>query len=383
MITQLASYQRDLLRLWLPAVVAGTIAWLVFVLIGQTPLLRAAGLAAAVAGVALALRWLGWLLAIAGALALAFTPAFWTQTGGIVSQPATVVLALSAAAAIGVAAVGLSRRPYIALGIALAAFALVFASQIGVARSLRLTLLAASWLIFLLTRAVLITNPRPDGPQPARLKAQYRAGILLTLALGVINDPLFVLFIPAVALALGQSKTPIPWWYWGLLLVLAALGVFGIFSQYYDPRWWTATTEQAELAFQRRNLPYLVVAGLRDGARWLELLIFVGRQFTIVGLLLSLLGLARLARWYPVLGVTTLVGYAAFFLFGLAYYGTDRPILLIPMLMMQTMWITYAVYALGEWLERTVSPLNRRWVRALSPVLYLGFPALLLFNVTV
>jgi hypothetical protein len=380
LIAPLEPYQRDLLRLWLPAVVAGLIAWLAFVLIGQTPLLRAAGLAAAIAGVALALRWMGWLLAIGGALALAFTPAFWTQTGGVVAQPATVVLALSAAAVIGIAAVGLSRRPYIALGIALAAFAFVFASQIGVARSLRLTILAASWLIFLLTRAVLITNPRPDGPQPARLKAQYRAGILLTLALGVINDPLFVLFVPAVALALGQSKTPILWWYWAMLAGLVALGIFGIFSQYYDPQWWSVTTERALRASQRDNLPYVVAAGLRDGARWLELLTFVGRQFTIIGLLLSLLGLARMARWYPVLGVTTMVGYAAFFLFGLAYYGEDRPILLLPMLMMQTMWLTYAVYALGEWLERSVAPLNRRWVRAVSPVSYLVLPLLLLSN---
>jgi hypothetical protein len=361
-------YQRELLRLWLPAVVAGVTAWLIFVLIGQTPLLRAAGLAAAIVGVALALRWMGWLLAIAGALALAITPAFWTQTGGVVATPATVVVALIAAAVIGVAAVGLSRRPYIALGIALAAFAFVFASQIGVARSLRLTILAASWLIFLLTRAVLITNPRPDGPQPARLKAQYRAGILLTLALGVINDPLFVLFVPAVALALGQSKTPILWWYWAMLAALAAVGVFGIFSQYHDPSWWTASTDNALQFSERNNLPYLVGAGLRDGARWLELLTFVGRQFTIIGLLLSLLGLARMARWYPVLGVTTMVGYAAFFLFGLAYYGEDRPILLIPMLMMQTMWLTYAVYALAEWLERSAAPLTRRWVRNVSPV---------------
>jgi hypothetical protein len=367
LIAPLEPYQRDLLRLWLPAVVAGVIAWLVFVLIGQTPLLRAAGLAAAIGVVALSLRWMGWVLAVGGALALALSPAFWTQTGGIVAQPATVVVALIAAAVIGIAAVGLSRRPYVAVGIALAAFAFVFASQIGVARSLRLTILAASWLIFLLTRAVLITNPRPDGPQPARLKAQYRAGILLTLALGVINDPLFVLFIPAVALALGQSKTPILWWYWGMLIGLVVLGIYGIYSQYYDPLWWSLTTEQALEASQRDNLPYLVVSGLRDGARWLELLTFVGRQFTIVGLLLSLLGLARMARWYPVLGVTTMVGYAAFFLFGLAYYGDDQPILLIPMLMMQTMWLTFAVYALGEWLERSLAPLNRRWLRAVSP----------------
>ncbi len=380
MIDRFEPYQRDLLRLWLPAAAAGLITWLIFVLVGETPMLRAAGLAAAVAGVALALRWMGWLLAIGGSLALAFTPAFWTQTGGIVAEPATIVLALSAAAVIGIAAVGLSRRPYIALGVALAAFAVVFASQIGVARSLRLTLLAASWLIFLLTRAVLITNPRPDGPQPARLKAQYRAGILLTLAVGVINDPLFVLFIPAVALAIGQSKTPIPWWYWALLVGLVLLGLFGLNSQYYHPRWWNATVEQANRAVLRRDLPYLVLAGLRDGGRWLELLIFVGRQFTVVGLLLSLLGLTRLARWYPVLGVTTMVAYAAFFLFGLAYYGPDRPILLIPMLMMQSMWITYAVYALSEWLERTVSPLNRRWVRAVSPVFYLGLPLLMLSN---
>lgn len=376
----LNDYQQRTLKLWLPTLVAGVLAWLAFILIGQTPPVRATGLALAILGVALGLRWLGSLLAVTGALALAFSPAFWQQTGGGGTLPATLVVALSLAAVIGTVAVSLSRRPYVALAIALAVFGAIFASQIGTTRSLRFTILASAWLIYLLTRAILLTNPRPDGPPPARLNAQYRAGILLILALGVINDPLFVLFVPAVALALAQTRTRIPWWYQAIIVGVLALGIYGIFNEYFDPRWWGVSAERA-VRFIGVDLPFLIASGWRNPDRWIEMFQFITAQFTIVGLGLGVLGMARLARWYPTLGVTTLVAYAAFFGFGLAYYGADRAILLLPMLIIQVMWITYAVYTFSEWLEKSVAPAQSAVVRQVAQIAYVVLPALLLWNI--
>jgi hypothetical protein len=378
---QLTDYQQRNLKLWLPALLAGAIAWLAFVLIGSTPLLRSVGLALAIVGTALGLRWLGSLLSVAGALALAFSPAFWGQTGGGGTVPATIVLALSIAAVIGSLAVGLSKRPYVALAAALAVFAVIFATQIGVARSLRFTVLASAWLIYLLTRAILITNPRPDGPPPARLNAQFRAAILLTLSLGVINDPLFVLFVPAVTLALTQSKTRIPWWYWAIVGGISLLGVYGLIREYYDPRLWLVSAEGALRRSERNDLPYLIAAGWRDPMRWVDLFNFIATQFTVVGLALGVFGLARLSRWHPVLGVVSMVAYAAFFVFGLAYYGRDRAVLLLPLLIIQVMWITYAVYTFSEWIEKSVSPHNRERLRTAAQGVYLLLPALLLWKV--
>ncbi|HRL11967.1 MAG TPA: hypothetical protein PKX07_08805, partial [Aggregatilineales bacterium] len=57
-----------------PPILSALIAFALFVLVGGTPMLRAAGMALAVAGIALTLRRMGGLLAICGGLALALSP---------------------------------------------------------------------------------------------------------------------------------------------------------------------------------------------------------------------------------------------------------------------------------------------------------------------
>lgn len=377
----LTEYQRQLIKLWLSPLVAGAGVWLVFIFVGQTPVARASGLALAIVGVALALRWLGSVLAIIGALALAFTPAFWQQTGGGGVLPATLVIALSVAALLGTVIIGMSRRPYVALAAALVVFGAIFASQLGEARSLRFTILAGAWLLFLLFRAILLTNPRPDGPPPARLNAQFRAGIVLILTLGVINDPIFVMFVPAVVLGLAGTHTRLRWWFWIIIAGVVGLGVYGLFTEYYDPRWWSLPVEQAARLARRNNLDSLVAAGWRDPERWLNLFQYISNQFTVIGLLLGIAGLARLTRWYPLPGVMTLVAFASFFVFGLAYYGEDRAILLMPLLIIQVMWMTYAVYTLSEWIAKTVAPAQRPVIQRLAQAVYLLLPVLLLVNI--
>jgi hypothetical protein len=134
----------------------------------------------------------------------------------------------------------------------------------------------------------------------------------------------------------------------------------------------------------RGNVPYLIADGWWDGGRWIATFALLASQFSFVGLLLSVVGLARLSRWYPPVGTVMMVGYAAFFAFGLAYFGRDRTTLLIPLLMMQVFLMCYAVHAAGQWAAKafqTPEPLTARWI---APALFGLLPVFLfiqLFNV--
>lgn len=371
---------RTLIWYWSPALITGLIAGLSFLFIGQTPVLRAGGLAAAIVGVVLTLRRMGGLMSVAGGLALAYSPAFWAQTGGGISQPATIVVALSVAIILGAGLlVAFAQRPYVAAAIALVIFGGIFLSGVGEPRSLRLTVLASAWLIYLLTQAIIETNPRPDERPAARLRASYRAGLLLILGAATLNDPLFALWTPAVVLGLAQSKTRIPSWYWGTLLIIFAYGLRGIILTYIDPMAWEMTTESA-IAL-RRGLPYLVAEGWRDGARWVDTFALLASQFTPIGVILGLVGLARMSRWYPTLGPVMLVAYICFFAFGLAYFGRDRSTLLLPLSMIQVFFMTYAVHAIGQWLAKAARLPTTLTVRWVAPAFYAVIPAVLLAQI--
>lgn len=374
---QLTEPQRAFIRYAGAPVLTGLLAWAAFLMLGNTPVLRASGLAAAIVGFSLTLRRMGALMSVVGGLSLAFSSAFWSQTGGGGNNPATIVLALGAAGILAVALVTVVQRPYVALMAALAVFAAVYLSQVGEARSLRLTVFASAWLIYLLVQSVVTANPRPDEPPRGgyRLAAALRAGILLILAAATVNDPLFVLFVPAVTLGLIQSGARIPAWYWAIVAVVTVLGVRGVVTLYIDPVWWGVTVETALAT--RGNVPYLVADGLSDGARWISTFRLLSSQFTLVGLLMSVIGLARLSRWYPPVGTVMMVGYATFFAFGLAYFGRDRSTLLLPLLMMQVFLMSYAVHAAGQWASKALQTPEALTVRWVAPALFAVLPLLL------
>ena len=258
-------------------------------------------------------------------------------------------------------------------------FSVLFWSQLATLGSLRLTTLMTAWLLFLVIDALLITNPRPDGPSPGKLGIRHKMGFLLLLAIGVINDPLFTLLAPAVILCLVLSQTPLPGWYCALLAVVIAVGVRGIAVDYLDSGWWLYPAAQAEALGIR--VPYVMADGWREASRWLYLFDLVINQFTIVGVALGIVGLARMARWYPPIGAVTMIAYASYVLFGLVYFGKDSAILLLPLLMIQVLWMTYAVYTIGQWLQQSLKP-THQVVRWLAPAVFTLLPLLLLFRIT-
>jgi hypothetical protein len=311
------------------------IALLLFLVIGKTPIVRAGGLSLVIIGVIATLRRLGAVLAIFGGLTLTVSPAFWSQTGGGDSGPATIVIALIVAGVATALIVWVSRYPQIGLGLGISVFVLLLLSQVGTPRSLRLTSLLSAWLLYLLINMLRLTNPRPEEPPPGQPIVLHVVGILLLFAVGVINDPLFSLFAPAIMLSLVLSKTPFPRWYWAIMLLMIGIGFRGLLVEYLDPM-----------------APLIVFAGWKNPAHWIDMINLVVGQFSIVGVILGVIGLSRLARWHAALGIVLMVAYGAYFLFGLAYTGHGREALLLPLLIIQIIWIIYALNAFRQWLRK-------------------------------
>ncbi len=367
---------------WLPGIIAGILAWLAFIWVGQTSLIRASGLAVVIVIMAMTLRRWGASLTIIGGLALAFSPAFWSQTGGTdsINLPTTLLL-FALAGLILIFLTRLSDWPYLGLvvGIGLVVFALVFGQQVVTPRSLRLTTLLAAGMVYLLVQALYISQPRADEPPPAHLSTRHMLGLLLCFGIGVINDPLFTLLAPAVVLGLLLSRTRLSWWYWGLIAVFIAIGLYGIVIEYVSSTWWLYPAAQAEA--QTLRVPYVMADGWHEASRWINLFNLVIGQFSVWGVLLGILGLARLARWYPPLGSVTMIAYAAYVIFGLVYFGRNSAVLLLPLLMIQVFWMTYAVYTFGEWLKKSfkaASPV----VYWFAPAAYVLLPLLMLLRIT-
>jgi len=356
-------------RYWLPPMVAGGSAWLLF-LMANTPLVRASGLALVIVGLTLALRRLGAFIAIVGGLTLALCPAFWAQTGGGEGTPATIVLALGVAALIALVGGMMLRRPTVAIGVAVTIFASLFWLQIGTSRSIRLTGFTTSWLMFLLIDMLLLTNPHPTDAAPPpilrfksieaeeeRMPQFYHLwGIMLLFGLGILNDPLMVLLTPAIALALSLTRAKLSSLYGILFGLIVGLGLRGLFVDY------------GQAQSQR-----LALSAWRQGQRWLMVVNFIVAQFGWPATLLSILGLTRLSRWYPSLGTVSLIGYAAYTGFALVYDGPTKETLLLPMLIIQLVWLSYAVFTLGEWAFHNVARYGG-WLRWAVFVAYALLP---------
>ena len=90
------------------------------------------------------------------------------------------------------------------------------------------------------------------------------------------------------------------------------------------------------------------------------------------------LGLARLSRWHPPVGVVTMIAFGTYAAFGLIYFGADSPILLLPLLMIQVVWMTYAMYTFGQWLQKSQNSARVRWV---ATALFTLVPILMLLRI--
>ncbi len=352
-----------MLRIWSPAVMAAGCAWLLLLTLGETPLARACGLALAIFGVTASMRPMGFVASTAGGLTLALCPVFWSQTGGGAAEPATIVIAAAVALFAMIASAMLLKRRELGIGLGIGVFLILFWSQIGTPQSLRLTGLVSAWLLYVLVDMIMLTNPRPGIKPAVAPKSWQTLGLLLLLAIGAVNDPLVVLFAPAILLALFLSYARLPAWYWLALTLTVGIGLALLARTYIVTQ-----------------TPVVDLWGWREATRWIELGQLIIEQFSVLGIALGVLGLARLARWYPPLGVVTMFAYAAFVVFGLVYLGRNREILLLPLMIIQVMWMTYAVNTFGQWVNKSLENDAGLWIHLVS-ALYFALPALLLLNI--
>ncbi len=373
---QTDSEQHVVIRQWVPALLVGAISLLAFIVLGHTPAIRALGMAASISGVALILQRFGLMFAVIGALALAFSPAFWSQTGGE-DVKLGVLLALTLLIALVVTGlfiwIGKVTERGLVAGVVV--FAVLFWALVGTPRSLRVTTLLNTWLLYILIDVIITSNPRPDAVETTPPGRQHTLGLLVLLLIGVLNDPLFVLLTPALLVGLYLSKIHLPRWYWGIVLAVIVVGIRGLIIQYVATDWWLRSA--ASLQAAGIQVPYVVADGWREASRWIVLINLVRNQFTDIGILLGILGLARMARWYPPLGTTTLIAYGSYALFGLVYFGKDSTVLLLPMIVIHVIWMTYGIYTLGQWLQKSLtSRSGASWLAAgaftLLPLLLFG-----------
>ncbi|MYD38747.1 MAG: hypothetical protein F4W97_08030 [Chloroflexi bacterium] len=359
----LTAPQLQQVRRWGPACFTAACAWLLLLIVGEAPIARATGLALAVMGVTAGMRPMGLVASVAGGLTLTLSPVFWSQAAGAVTQPGSIVIAAILAAIALFCASFLLKRHELALGLVIVLFAVIFWSQISAAQSLRLTVLVVAWLLFLLIDMLMLTNPRPGFKPPQSPQRWHLAGIPLLFAGGTLNDPLVTLFVAAILLALLLSYARLPGWYWLGILAIAVAGAYLLAQTYL-------------LA----ESPLLLPLGWRDAQRWLALGEYPLAQFGWVGIALACVGVARLARWYPPLGTVTIIAFASYMLFGLTYIGSHRDVLLLPLIIIQVIWMTYAVNSISQWVNKSLKNKAGLWIHLVS-ALYLALPALLLLEV--
>lgn len=351
------------IRYWAPAVITAAAAWLLLLIVGETPVSRASGLALAILGVTASMRRMGFVASIAGGLTLTLCPIFWSQVGGGVTKPATIVVALAVAAVAMALTRFVLKRNYLGIGLGAAVFAAIFWSQLGTAQSLRLTGLVTAWLMYLLVDMILLTNPRPGTKPPRSPKPYHTAGLLFLFIMGAINDPLVTLFAPAILLSLFLSYAKLPLWYWASVIAAVFVGAVLLVHSYILPQ-----------------SPLINLLGWRQAVKWVELGNLLIQQFSAVGVVLGVIGLARLSRWFPPLGTVTIIAFAAYTFFGLVYLGGFRDVLLLPMVIIQVIWMTYAVNAFGQWVNKSLGSETARWTHFVSAI-YFAIPVFLLWNI--
>ena len=178
--------------------------------------------------------------------------------------------------------------------------------------------------------------------------------LALAFGLGLTNHVTLVLLAPAAALTLLQRRPQLTARQWAVaaLLFAAALSLY-----LYLPLRWPALHGGAPMSPQefidwvtgQRFGGALIPEYWSQPDRWLAIGRLILQQFGVVGLALGVVGLARLARWFPEIGVMTLVAYGAYFVYALVYIVPDIEVFLIPMHIIQVIWIAYALHAVREW----------------------------------
>lgn len=241
------------------------------------------------------------------------------------------------------------------------AFSPTFWSQAVVAEVYTLHNLLAAAILWLLLR------PAAPGDRRDRGSVRRWHAVAFLLGLSLTNHLTTVLLLPAAGLAFFWNRTR-----WGLKDWLAAGGLFllGLSVYLFIPLRWPALhdgrwmTPGAFLRYVSGGQFHgaLRLDGWQDPTRWRVVGRLLHQPFGWAGLALAAVGAAALAlrrrRALALTGVT----FAAFFLYGLNYYVADIAVFLLPAHLILAVWIGVGVTKLAQRLaavlETRVPPLS-------------------------
>ena len=348
-MTRITPQQWGWLRQWGPAGITALCAWLLLLLVGQTQLARASGLALAILGVTASMRPMGLVASMAGGLTLDAVPGLLVADGRrgnptrhdchcgcwLWRRPCCWGACL------------LERKELAAgLGASVLFIALFWSPN---RQGAELAAYRAGNCL-----AVVSADGHAAADQPAtrhqaaasRRKAWQLAGISAAFCRRHTERSIVHAFRaghPARLAAFGRAAASgtIGW------LILATV-IGGLILADADLSCWRS---------RRCCCPWdggMPCAGWRwANIRWRSLA--CGRH--CVG---SAMGLARLARWYPPLGTVTIIAFACLHsLRADLHRRVHREILLMPLIIIQVMWMTYAVNTISQWVNKSLRDESR------------------------
>jgi hypothetical protein len=191
-------------------------------------------------------------------------------------------------------------------------------------------------------------------------------GLLLGLSLS--HHLTTVLLLPALALAVLIARPRIGWRGWALAggLLIAGLLVYA-----YIPLRWPALNDGRAMSAaefiawvtgRRYGGALQLRAWLSDPERWRIVGRLILDQYGPPGAVLGLAGLIALAvrNWRA--AAVTVTAYAAYAFYGLNYIVPDIGVFLIPMHLIQAVWMAYAVATLLWWAGRHLPGGRAAWL---------------------
>ncbi len=198
------------------------------------------------------------------------------------------------------------------------------------------------------------------------------------IGLSLTNHLTTVLLLPAVAVALAHQRLTLRQW----ALAGGAL-IAGLLVYLYIPLRWPALHDGRLMrpdefigwvSGSRFSGALQMRAWLDDPERWRIVARLLLAQMGWPGLIASACGLALLAarRWQAALVMA--LAFAAYFFYGLNYLVPDIGVFLIPLFLLQAIWIGYAAGVLIELMSRRSPKALSLWLQAAALTLLAWLP---------
>ena len=239
------------------------------------------------------------------------------------------------------------------------------------------------WLVTRFHQGVLVDNPSIAASvqaDPSRYAARIVIILFALTGLSLSNHLTTVLLIPTVALALLIAQPRLTWKQW---ILAAGVFVAGLLIYLYIPLRWPALHDGRLMRWDefwgwvtgsRFRGALQLQAWLTDPGRWQILSRLILDQYGWIGIVISAAGLILMVirQWRPAL--ITLTVFAAHAFYGLNYLVPDISVFLIPMFLIQAIWMGYGIAVTIGWFFRRYSIPTEEWVHGALVTIFAILP---------